>query len=113
MDPAWVVAAISLATVIAGLLAWFARWFWRAATRLGRFIDDFYGEPAIQGQPAKPGVMERLGNVELITADIRQQVHLNSGHSLKDTVTRTERAVRDVRTDIKTLSDKVDRMGGN
>ena len=46
-----------------------------------------------RGHERRPGVMERLALLEHGLADVQSQVHLNSGHTLRDVVTRTEAAV--------------------
>lgn len=103
MDPAWVIASISLVTVVVGLIAWSLRWAWRIGSRIIRFSDDYFGEHALPGRPQRPGVMERLDQLETGMADVRAQVHLNSGHSLKDTVERTERMIVDLQYTVDTL----------
>lgn len=45
--------------------------------------EDWYGEPARPGVPARKGVMERLG-------DIDTQLRTNGGSSLRDAVGRIE-----------------------
>ena len=37
---------------------------WPVVRRLARFLDDVHGEPARQGQPARPGWGERLTRIE-------------------------------------------------
>ena len=105
MDPGWVIAAISIATVLAGLLTWGFRWLWRIGRRTWMFMDDWNGEAATPGHPGHPGVMERLVNVELTTQKILHEVTLNSGMSVKDVVNRTETA-------IASLQQKVDDLAG-
>ncbi|MGF0163040.1 hypothetical protein ACQRET_03220 [Streptomyces koyangensis] len=71
----------------------------RGGVRLGRrvdqFIDDWQGEVARAGVPARPGVMERMGGLEDrmggVEADlqrIKHELYPNSGGSLRDAVDR-------------------------
>lgn len=112
MDPAWIIAAISLATVLAGLAAWMLRWAWRIGRRVWEFTDDYFGRPAEHGRPAQPGVMERLVKLETGVAGISDQVHLNSGHSMRDVVQRTEAAVGDLQQSMNGLSEQVGQIKG-
>ena len=107
MDPGWVLAAVSIATVLTGLLAWLARWAWRLGRRTWQFMSDWEGEPVTPGHEHRPGVMERLQKLEITTMDISAQVHLNSGHSLRDTVQRTEDAVAGLRRSVDELSARI------
>lgn len=85
-------AVAALATVqgwaaliaIVGVLVFIWRKVWPYARRISHFLDDFIGEEARPGVPARPGVMERLQNHELALAEIRYHVQPNSGHSAHD-----------------------------
>jgi hypothetical protein len=96
MDPGWVTAAVALATVLAAVVAWFGRWLWRIAARTSRFMDDYYGEPAMPGRPERPGVMARLENLEHLVSGVAHEVHLNSGGSMRDEVQRIGRDVTEL-----------------
>lgn len=81
VDPSAIAGgAAAVVTALAGAFA-----LGRGAARRGRglanFLEDWNGEPARKGVPARPGVMERLANVE-------KELTLNGGRSLKDTVMR-------------------------
>lgn len=56
--------------------------------RTGQFLDDWYGEGSRPGVPARPGVMERLSNVEGYLRSVQHEVKANSGASLRDAVDR-------------------------
>lgn len=112
MDPAWIVAATSLAALLAALFGWILRKMFRGLRLLVRFTDDYFGEPAAPGRPARPGVMTRLDRLEEIQSDISAQVHLNSGGSLKDSAMRTERGMEDLKKSVRELSEKVERISG-
>lgn len=110
MNPAWVSAAIALAVAIGGLSWWFMRVMWRVITKTEAFLEDWNGRPMSPGHPRRPGVLERLEELESSTtgmngrfdsqdkalADIKQEVMYNSGHSLKDAVTEVKDKVRDI-----------------
>jgi hypothetical protein len=112
MDPAWIVAAVSLATVLAAIIGWVLRKVFRALRLLVRFTDDYFGEPASPGRAERPGVMTRLSRLEGVVKEISAQVHVNSGHSLRDVVSRTEDNVSDLKRSIDALKDQVTRLSG-
>ncbi len=97
MDPAWITAAITLAAAAAGCAAWAARWTWRLVRRTARFLDDYFGEGARDGLPARPGVMARLGSVEQLLARVAAETTPNGGGSMRDEVARTARDVADIK----------------
>ncbi len=51
--------------------------------KISRHVDDLVGEEARPGVPARPGIMQRLENIE-------HELTTNSGSSLKDAVRRIE-----------------------
>ena len=112
MDPAWIVAAVALATLIAGFFGWILRKIFRALRLLVRFTDDYFGEPAGSGRPARPGVKTRLEKLEKHATEISAQVHLNSGTSLRDSVQRTELGMEDLKRSLAILSQKVEKLTG-
>ncbi len=59
--------------------------------RTGHFLDDWFGEEARDGQPARPGVTARLTQIEAEQSRVRREVEHNGGGSLKDAVRRVER----------------------
>jgi hypothetical protein len=95
MDPAWVTAAVALAGITGTVLVFVGRWAFKILSRTTRFLDDYFGEAARDGMPARPGVMSRLGGLESKVSEIRAEVHPNGGNSLRDDV---QRAARDVTT---------------
>jgi hypothetical protein len=106
MDPAWIVALTALAGVLAGLLTWVGRTTWRVFRKTDQFLEDWNGIPADRGHEARAGVMERLARLEHQVNDVQAQVHLNSGHSLRDVVTRTEEAVGRLESSVKQIKDR-------
>nr|WP_240982096.1 MULTISPECIES: hypothetical protein [unclassified Streptomyces] len=58
--------------------------------RVGEFLDDWSGVDARPGVPERPGVMARLGSVEKQLAEVRHELHPNSGSSLRDAVDRVD-----------------------
>lgn len=99
MDAAWVTALGTLAALAGGTLLWIGRHTWRFLRRVVHFLDDYAGQPARDGMPAKPGFMARLGSVEELTAKVSAEMHPNGGQSLRDVVNRTAADVADIKTD--------------
>lgn len=64
----------------------------RTMRRLNRLVDDWMGVPASPGQPARPGVMERLSRLERTASATLAEVKPNGGNSIKDQITRIETA---------------------
>jgi len=111
-DPAWIVALIALITAAFGCLAWIGRWAWRIARRVTHFLDDYFGQPARDGMPAKPGVMARLASVEQLVAQVVAETQPNHGQSLRDVVHHTAEAVTELRQRIEELdSERAGREG--
>lgn len=95
------VDAILLWGAVAAALAGLCTVVWRVvrwAVLLGRkvntFIDDFYGEEARPGVPARPGLLERVGGVEETLAGVVHELHPNDGGSLRDAVDLANRRLR-------------------
>ena len=70
--------------------------FWR---KLVWFLDDCFGEPARNGHPARPGMVERITAIE-------NQLKPNGGQALRDRVDQIhcrldslEKCVRDINRD--------------
>lgn len=55
----------SLAALVAAV-----RKFFHIVRRISHFLDDWFGEEARDGQPARPGVMERLEALEASVASL-------------------------------------------
>lgn len=98
--------AIAWTTVLGGLVVvagFLGAVVHRLRKRLGGltdFIDDWNGEGARPGVPARPGVMARLASIEEQTAvlpavqqriaAVEHELKPNSGGSLRDAVDRVE-----------------------
>lgn len=97
MDPGWITAAIALAGAVIASAAWAGRWTWRIARRIGHFLDDYGGQPARDGLPARPGLMARITSLEDSMAHLVAETRPNGGNSLRDLVGRTAQDVVDMR----------------
>lgn len=94
-------------------------WAWknlRPPTKgIEHFLEDWNGEPARPGVPGRPGMMQRVANIEtaqITTAEhqtkadaffevygpiidkLNHEMHPNSGSSLADAVNRTEASLK-------------------
>lgn len=110
MNPAWVAALAALVTLVLTVVAWTARTFWRAVKKADRFLEDWNGVPGDNAHELRPGVMQRLVQLEHAMTDVLGQVHLNSGHSLRDEIQRTEAAVDTLTGKVDNLQDSVDEL---
>lgn len=94
---AWIVAAAAVVTALGVLWRKVVRpalrWTRRTARRVDATLDGLLGVPAKDDQPAKPGIIERMGRVEQRLASIEHELHPNSGTSLRDAVDRVEQKV--------------------
>jgi hypothetical protein len=95
----WLTAFTALAVAVAGCLLWGGRTAWRAVRRVGHFLDDYSGEPARDGMPARPGLMARLTSVEESVAHLATEMQPNHGSSLRDVVHQTARDVADIKNE--------------
>lgn len=84
---AWVLAAAALLTAL-GV-------FWKAgkavlgwARQVADFFDDWRGQPARPGVPARAGVMQRLADFDSRLANVEHELNPNGGRSLHDKVDR-------------------------
>ncbi|MFJ4907734.1 hypothetical protein ACIQCR_24535 [Streptomyces sp. NPDC093249] len=101
------IPALDLAVLWAGIIAALGgagavlfRWgrsLRRGLRRVGQVLADWTGEEGRPGVPARPGVMQRLGDLgeQLSGLDervqvIEHEVHPNSGSSLRDAVDRVD-----------------------
>lgn len=65
--------------------------------RFSHFLDDWFGEPQRPGFLARPGVPERLGQVEERLGQVEQdtrQLQRNGGAHLADAVARIEASLQ-------------------
>lgn len=99
MDPAWLTAAIALVAAVFGAVAWAVRWAWRILRRITHFLDDYAGQPARDGMPARPGFMARLASAEEALAHVVAETKPNHGQSLRDMVVRTAADVAEIKTE--------------
>lgn len=110
LDPAWWTAVAALLTVCGGLLLWMFRHLWRMVRRITRFLDDFFGEPAREGLPAKPGVMARLASVETIAQKVAAEMTVDHGGSMRDAVNATAADVTMMKADIAHIKKEQGRL---
>ncbi|WP_282795050.1 hypothetical protein [Streptomyces sp. CC224B] len=80
--------ALSLLAGLGAAIWRVVRGFSRLTGRTGQFLDDWYGEERGPGVPARPGVMERLSNLEGALRSVQHEVKPISGASLRDAVDR-------------------------
>lgn len=100
---ATVLGAITAIILFAGKLVKFIK-------KVIHFLDDFLGEEERPGQEARPGLSERLTNMEDCMGLVKEQMgsikedveaikiemHPNSGTTIRDALNRIEKRVNDV-----------------
>jgi hypothetical protein len=100
VNPAWISALVALICAVGAVTIWIVRVVWRIMQKIEAFLEDWNGSPESPGHPRRPGVMERLVELESSTTGmnsrfdsqdatlemIKGEVTYNSGHSIKDTV---------------------------
>ena len=99
MDPQWLTALTALLVAAASCALFIIRRLWHVTARVLRFLDDWNGEPAREGLPARPGVMARLRVVEESTAKVLAETRPNDGMSLRDVVHKTAGDVAEIRSE--------------
>ncbi|WP_018559286.1 MULTISPECIES: hypothetical protein [unclassified Streptomyces] len=87
--------ALAAATAAICTVVWkVVRWAVLLGRKVNFFIDDFYGEAARPGVPARPGLLERVSGVEETLAGVVHELHPNDGGSLRDAVDQANRRLR-------------------
>lgn len=109
MNPAWVTAIVTLVTITCTIITILLRFGLRLYGKTMDFLADWKGHDASPGHKRVPGAIERLASLEdavveakasvventsrldaqdAMLRDIKHEVTMNSGGSLKDTVIR-------------------------
>ncbi len=87
----WPVVLLLAAVAVAAWRA--AARAWPVARRVVHLVDDLTGEPARPGVDARPGVMERLRQLDDATTEhgrVLAELLPNGGGTIKDTVDRID-----------------------
>jgi hypothetical protein len=108
MTAGWFALMAAGGAALLGILTWAAKTARGMHRRVTDFLDDWAGQPARKGVDGRPGVMERLQDVEKIVTEVRAETQPNGGHSLRDVVHRTAADVLDVKTDVAKLAGRVE-----
>jgi hypothetical protein len=97
---------------LAVILGWMGH-TWRKVARKGnQFLEDFYGVEARAGVPARPGVVERISNLETVSAESSELIKKiwaeqipNHGTSQRDDISRIHEAVTGLKPPIARAYD--------
>lgn len=119
--PQWITDLITASPFLGGIAAAgfilfiAAKYLKPPSKGIEHFLEDWNGEPERPGVPARPGMMQRVANIESsqtvtathqIKADaffekygpiidkLDHEMHPNSGSSMADAVNRTEKALK-------------------
>lgn len=107
MNPAWIAAIGSLAGIVLGMMVWLGRSGWRLFRRTDQFLEDWNGVAGDSAHPLRPGVLQRLAQLEISMIDVQAQVHMNGGGSLRDEIKRTEATVGQIQGQVSNLAGQV------
>jgi hypothetical protein len=96
---AWLVehaTAVMVSLAIITALVGFVKFVMPKVRQLGHLIDDLAGEPARQGVPARPGLMERMATVEDYTKanTLDRQMLARVEHKVDEAARKAEEAAR-------------------
>lgn len=72
------------------------KWMFGTLRKVNDFLEDWRGEDARPGYPGRPGVLQRLVDLEDKVRVIEHEAVPNSGSSMKDQLNRIDAAVRSV-----------------
>lgn len=104
--------AIALLGLLMTVSTFLLRNGWRFFRKANLFFEDFYGEKGRPGVPARPGVTERLTQIEYIQATqsdlikkIWDEQMPNHGSSLRDDISRIHETVTGEKTPIAKAYD--------
>jgi hypothetical protein len=99
-----------MAVAVFTLLGWAIRMAWRTARSIWRFLDDYHGQPARDGLPARPGFIARLTRLETMVSAVVEETKPNGGSSMHDVVHQTASDVLRLRKDVIGLKKQVEGM---
>ena len=88
LDPTIPLAVIAVLSALLTAAGFVMRWAWHTITRTGRFLDDYFGEEAREGLPARPGVQARLLSLEQKITAVLSETRPNGGNSFRDELRR-------------------------
>jgi hypothetical protein len=97
----WSVALVALAGL--ATMVWrLVRPLRRVARKVDEFMDDWNGVPARRGVSARPGVMERLDQIEHTVGLVAHEVKPNGGASMRDAINRVDERTARIAPDDET-----------
>lgn len=111
MSPEWVAALTALVVAVFTAAAWLTARAWRIVRRVVHFLDDFGGEPARDGLPARPGLLARMAAVESQLAHVVTETSPNHGTSLRDIVIKTAADVAAIKDEQASVREQLERTG--
>ncbi|MFC7791440.1 hypothetical protein [Streptomyces cinereoruber] len=83
--------AITMLTALSGAAWRLIRSGVRTGKRMNEFMDDWYGEQSRPGVAERPGMMERVSEIEGRLKRVEHELYPNSGSSLRDAVDQANR----------------------
>lgn len=104
VDPLVILAMIA---AIGGMFIAVMRPIRKRGKELDLFLRDWKGEAERPGVERRPGVMERLSNLDTQVEVIHTEVNFNHGGSIKDAVNRMDRTLEGVDRRLVTVEDDI------
>lgn len=108
VDPLNVLLGLAAVAAILTFAAQAWRRFTHQRDQNKQWQRDFYGEPAAQGRPERPGVLDTLALISDKVTTIEAEITPNHGGSIKDAVTRMDVRLEAVEVDLKAVHARLD-----
>lgn len=89
------------------------KWMFGTMKKINDFLEDWRGEDPRPGYPGRPGVLQRLVTLEEFVGRVEHEVKPNSGTSMKDAVTRIDRALPGFESRLDALEASMNRFHPN
>lgn len=97
--------AIAVIVAVVAFIGWLVKRAWPVVAAVKDFLDDWKGEHARPGQPARPGVPDTLQALKVQVATLQHEVRPNGGSSLRDAIDRVEKGQY---AQVKTLREHIE-----
>jgi len=83
------------------------KWMIGTLKKVNEFLEDWRGEDARPGYPGRPGVLQRLVDLEDKVRTIEHESVPNSGSSMKDAVNRIDKSLPEFLARMAALESRI------